>query len=68
MQSRGSDAAPLSRLEALRRKHAMYKTQIKEAQKSPATASFYLTQLKKQKLQVKEEIEGITAKAAGASA
>lgn len=60
MPSRGTETAPISRLESLRKKHSLYKMQIKEAQKSP-TADFYLRQLKKQKLQVKEEIEGIRA-------
>ncbi len=60
MPYRGTDSAPLTRLESLRSKHALYKMQIKEAQKSPATADFYLTQLKKQKLQVKEEIQNIS--------
>ena len=59
MPYRGTDSLPLTRLESLRSKHALYKTQIKEAQKSPATADFYLTQLKKQKLQIKEEIENL---------
>ena len=59
MPYRGTDSVPLTRLESLRSKHALYKMQIKEAQKRPATADFYLTQLKKQKLQVKEEIENI---------
>ena len=58
MPTSRAETAPLSRLEALRKKHSMYKMQIKEAQKSPQ-ADFYLKQLKKQKLLVKEEIEGI---------
>ncbi|MCB1531589.1 MAG: DUF465 domain-containing protein [Alphaproteobacteria bacterium] len=58
MPSHGFESAPLTRLEALKKKHALYKEQIREAQKSPA-ADFYLKQLKKQKLLVKEEIEGI---------
>ena len=58
MPSRGAETAPLSRLESLRKKHLLYKRQIKEAQRSPG-AEFYLKQLKKQKLLVKEEIEGI---------
>lgn len=50
---------PLSRLNALREKHALFKSKIREAQKSPSTTDFYLNQLKKQKLMIKEEIEGI---------
>lgn len=53
--------APLSRLHALREKHAAFKHKIKEAQKSPSATDFYLSQLKKQKLLLKEEIEGIRA-------
>lgn len=59
MQGRATSEVPLSRLEALRSKHAMYKTKIKELQKNPSTADYYLTQLKKQKLLLKEEIERI---------
>lgn len=57
MPFRGTEA-PISRIVALRKKHAMYKDQIREAQKSPA-AEYYLKQLKKQKLLVKEELEGL---------
>ena len=54
-----SQSIPMSRLEALREKHAMYKHKIKEARQHPSTTDFYLAQLKKQKLAVKEEIENI---------
>lgn len=52
---------PMTRVEALREKHAAYKDKIREAQKCPSTTDFYLSQLKKQKLMIKEEIEGIRA-------
>ena len=48
-----------SRIEALRQKHAILSHQIEKAQNNLGTADFYLTQLKKQKLRIKEEIEGV---------
>lgn len=50
---------PVSRVESLRAKHSMYKDLIRQAQQSPSTTDFYLRQLKKQKLMIKEELEGI---------
>ncbi len=50
-----------SRIEALRDKHAALSNQVQAAQNSPGTADFYLTQLKKQKLAIKEEIEAVRA-------
>lgn len=64
MTYRASENTPISRLKSLRDKHALYKMQIKEAQKSPNT-EFYLKQLKKQKLLVKQEIEGIGIRESG---
>lgn len=61
MPHRALSETSISRLEALKAKHLLYKERIKEAQKSPATADYYLQQLKKQKLQIKEEIEGVRA-------
>lgn len=46
-------------LQALKEKHADLSRQIDEARKSRSTTDFYLTQLKKQKLVIKEKIEGI---------
>lgn len=52
-----------SRLESLKEKHAVLSAQIEKAQnRFGGSADFYLTQLKKQKLVVKEEIEGIREK------
>ena len=59
MPARGLLSSQKSRVEALRQRHAILSTRIEEAQKSPATTDFYLRQLKKQKLMLKEEIEGI---------
>jgi len=58
---RDPETLPITRVQALREKHAEYKDKIKEAQKCPSTTDFYLSQLKKQKLMIKEEIEGIRA-------
>ncbi len=51
-----------SRIEALRNKHAVLSNQIEKAQNNLGTADFYLTQLKKQKLVVKEEIHALREK------
>jgi len=51
--------APEERVAALRAKHAMISARISDAQKSPATTDLYLRQMKKQKLLIKEELEGI---------
>jgi len=58
-------AAPTSRVEALRAKHTALSERIREEQKRPSSADYYLRQLKKQKLQIKEEIEGIRKVASG---
>ncbi|MGB4057040.1 MAG: YdcH family protein [Alphaproteobacteria bacterium] len=54
-----SATSPQTRVEALRRKHAALKSRIEEAHATPSTTDFYLRQLKKQKLMLKEEIEKI---------
>lgn len=59
MSAQGLFSAQNSRLEALRKRHAILSSRIEEAQRSPSTTDFYLRQLKKQKLVLKEEIEGI---------
>ncbi|MCB1682456.1 MAG: YdcH family protein [Rhodospirillales bacterium] len=46
-------------LKALKEKHADLSRQIEEARKDLSTTDFYLTQLKKQKLIIKEKIEGL---------
>lgn len=62
MSVQGLLSAQKSRLDALRNRHSILSNRIEEAQKSPSTTDFYLRQLKKQKLVLKEEIEGIRAK------
>ena len=59
--SKGLLSTKNSRLEALRQRHSVLSSRIEEAYKSPSTTDFYLRQLKKQKLFLKEEIEGIRA-------
>jgi len=59
MKERGIQHAYISRIQALRNKHAILNQRIEEVQNRPSTTDFYLRQLKKQKLFIKEEIEGI---------
>ena len=59
MTVRGTSSPSQSRLEALRHKHAILKSRIEEEQRRPSAAEFYLRQLKKQKLLIKEQIEGV---------
>ena len=46
-----------SHLEELRKKHRNLSDQVEEAQKRPGTSDFQITDLKKQKLRLKEQIE-----------
>ena len=46
-----------SHLEELRRKHQTLSTEVEEAQRSPGVSDFQITELKKHKLKLKEEIE-----------
>lgn len=48
-------------LEELRRKHETLAKAVEEAQRSPGTDDFEITRLKKQKLQIKEEITRLMA-------
>ena len=52
-------AAQQSRLQALRNKHANLSSRVKEAQSSPGIPDDVIKLLKKQKLMIKEQIEGI---------
>lgn len=45
-----------SHLHELRKKHAALSEQVEAAQKSPSSSDFHITDLKKQKLRLKEEI------------
>ncbi|GGH35272.1 hypothetical protein SAMN05444007_10879 [Cribrihabitans marinus] len=48
-------------LTELKRKHENLSTQVEEAQRSPGTDDLTISQLKKQKLKLKEEIERLSA-------
>jgi len=52
-------SAQKSRLDALKQRHSHLSSRIEEAHKSPSTTDLYLRQLKKEKLMLKEEIEGL---------
>ena len=54
----------VSRINALRQKHRILSSQLDQARKNISVSDFYLTQLKKQKLFLKEQIEGLNASAA----
>ena len=56
-----------ARLEALRQKHAILSNKIEQEQGQPGSTDFYLTQLKKQKLMLKQQIEFMGEGAANAS-
>ena len=46
-----------SHLQELRKKHAHLSEQVEEAQRSLGTPDLQITELKKQKLRIKEQIE-----------
>lgn len=46
-----------TRLETLKRKHAVLDQQINKGQKDPSTAEYYLKQLKRQKLLLRDQME-----------
>lgn len=52
-------ASQNTRLEALRSKHTLLSNRVKEAQRSPGIPDDVIKLLKKQKLMIKEQIEGI---------
>lgn len=51
-----SEVSVNPRIKALKEKHTALSQEIEEAQKNLSTTDFYLSQLKKQKLMVKEKI------------
>ncbi len=59
MTAHVASAPPQSRIEVLKQKHAILKSRIEQEQRYPSAADFYLRQLKKQKLLLKEKIEKI---------
>lgn len=52
-----------SHIEELKRKHAVLSDQVDAAQRAPGTSSLELSELKKQKLKIKEEIERLSVNA-----
>jgi hypothetical protein len=48
-------------IEQLRRKHESLSAELEKAQRSPSADSLSLTALKKQKLQIKEELERLSS-------
>jgi hypothetical protein len=52
-----------SHLQELRKKHQFLSEQVEEAQRSPSTDDLVITDLKKQKLRLKEEIQRLSAHA-----
>ena len=54
-----SDYSTAPRVQALKERHAALSEQIDEARKSLSTTDFYLNQLKKQKLKIKEKISAM---------
>lgn len=59
MKDRGNNSAYISRIKALRNKHALLSERIEKEQSRPSTTDFYLRQLKKQKLLLKDKLEGV---------
>ncbi|MCE0504450.1 MULTISPECIES: YdcH family protein [unclassified Roseivivax] len=50
-----------SHLSELKKKHAMLSSKVEEAQKSPSADGLRVSELKKQKLRLKEEISRLSA-------
>lgn len=59
MDSQNLHTSKASRLEALKARHSVLSMKLEEEQSRPSTNDFYLRQLKKQKLMLKEQIEGL---------
>ena len=53
-----------TRLEALKAKHSALSKKVEDAQKDLSTTDFYLSQLKKEKLLIKEKLEGEVVRSA----
>jgi hypothetical protein len=49
-----------SHLQELRKKHQYLSQEVEAAQRSPSVDDLHITQLKKQKLKIKEEIERLS--------
>ncbi len=60
-----SETSVNPRIQALKEKHTALSMKIEDAQKSLSTTDYYLSQLKKQKLMVKEKIVAEEREAVG---
>ena len=56
-----TSSVPASRLEALRSRHSKIEAELDQESRNLSASDLYLRQLKKQKLTLKEEIEGIAS-------
>ena len=56
-----TSSVPASRLEALRSRHLKIEEELDRQSRSLSASDLYLRQLKKMKLNIKEEIEGIAS-------
>lgn len=52
-----------SHIDELKRKHEALSLQVDEAQRAPGTSDLHISDLKKQKLRLKEEIERLSIQA-----
>lgn len=59
MTDRHNSVPFYTRLESLKRKHAVISRQIEREQNNSYTADFYLKQLKRQKLLIKDQMEEV---------
>lgn len=66
MTSQAINATNSAKIKALKEKHAALESRIDEAMKSPseALADYYLKQLKRQKLVLKDHIESLSQRSA----
>lgn len=59
MASRALSSTQKSRIDALRKRHELLSARIENEQRYPSSPDLAIRQLKKQKLVLKEEIEGL---------
>jgi hypothetical protein len=59
MSSNTASVSFYTRLETLKKKHAMLDRYIAKQQRDPSTADFYIKQLKRQKLLLKDQMEDL---------
>lgn len=59
--SHASSASQTNHLAALRRRHEELDEKLEHAKSAPAISDFYLADLKKQKLHLKDEIERLSS-------